>query len=117
MNTNNTIHIKNNAAKITIKEQYEAIEIVGSTFNENLKYAYQANWEDILEKMENHINQSSPRTLSLYGKVILLSTLTMSKTSHLSIISPLDNQENNFIFLQKKKKKKKKRGVLNLLEP
>ena len=43
MNTNNTIHIKNNAAKITIKEQYEAIEILGSTFNEKLKYAYQAN--------------------------------------------------------------------------
>ena len=82
--------------------------------------------------MENHINQLSPRALSLYGKVILLSTLTMSKTSNLSIVSPLDNkatlkihqkifrylwrdqkvdlynQENNFLFLQKIKKKKKK---------
>ena len=65
----------------------------------------------------------------------------MSKTSNLSIVSPLDNkatlkihqkifsylwrdqkvdlynQENNFLFLQKIKKKKKKSGVLNLLEP
>lgn len=43
MNTNNAIHTKNNTAKITIKEQYEAIKILSSTFNENLKYAYQAN--------------------------------------------------------------------------
>ena len=64
----------------------------------------------------------------------------MSKTSHLSIISPLDNkatlkihqkifrylwrdQESDYItrktnfFFFKKKKKRKNSGVLNLLEP
>ena len=91
--------------------------------------------------MENHINQSSPRTLSLYGQVILLITLAMSKTSYLSIVSPLDNKatlkihqkifrylwrdqksdyitrKTNFFFFKKKKKKRKNSGVLNLLEP
>ena len=90
INTNITIHIKNNAPKITVKEQYETIKILGHTFNENLKYAYETDLEDVLEKMENHINKLSPRALSLYGKKILLNTLIMSKTLYLSNVFPLD---------------------------
>ena len=59
-------------------------------FNEDLQYAGQANWENILEKMENHINKLSPRVLPLCGRVILLNTLITSKTSYLSNIFPLD---------------------------
>ena len=40
-------------------------------FNEYLQYAKQANWENILEKIE-------PRALSLYGRVIILNTLILS---------------------------------------
>ena len=47
-------------------------------------------WENILQKMKNHINKLSPRVLSLYGKVILLNTLILSKTTYLSNIFPLD---------------------------
>lgn len=47
-------------------------------FNEYLQYAKQANWENILEKIENHINKLSPRALSLYGRVIILNTLILS---------------------------------------
>ena len=47
-------------------------------------------WENILQKMKNYINKLSPRVLSLYGKVILLNTLILSKTTYLSNIFPLD---------------------------
>ena len=40
--------------------------------------------------MENHINKLTPRILSLQGKVILLNTLILSKTSYLSNIFPSD---------------------------
>ena len=40
--------------------------------------------------MENHTNKLSPRVLSLYGKVILLNTLILSKATYLSNIFPLD---------------------------
>ena len=47
-------------------------------------------WEKILQKMKNYINKLSPRVLSLYGKVILLNTLILSKTTYLSNIFSLD---------------------------
>ena len=40
--------------------------------------------------MENHINKLSPKILSLHGKVTLLNTLILSKTTYLINIFPLD---------------------------
>ena len=37
-------------------------------FNEDLKYAKQINWENILKNMENHINKLSSGVLSLMAK-------------------------------------------------
>lgn len=48
-------------------------------FNEDLQYAKQINWENILQKMQNHINKLSPRVLSLYGGPVILDTLILSK--------------------------------------
>ena len=59
-------------------------------FNEDLNYTKQINWENTLQKMENYINELSPRVLSLYGKVILLDTLIFSKTTYLSNFFPSD---------------------------
>ena len=59
-------------------------------FNEDLNYTKQINWENILQKMENCINELSPRLLSLYGKVILLNALIFSKTTYLSNFFSLD---------------------------
>ena len=55
-------------------------------FNEDLQYAKQINWENILQKMQNHINKLSPRVLSLYGGPVILDILILSKTSYLSNI-------------------------------
>lgn len=84
--------------------------------------------------MENYISKLAPRVLSLFGKVILLNTLTMSRVSYLSNVFPLN--ANTSIKIQKKKKFKylwhnqvseliarkkiilrKNLGGLNLIEP
>ena len=83
--------------------------------------------------MENHISKLVPRVLSLFGKVILLNTLTMSRVSYLSNVFQLN--ANTSIKIQKKKFKylwhnrvseliarkkiilRKNLGGLNLIEP
>ena len=83
--------------------------------------------------MEKHINILSPRTLSLYGKTIIINTLILSKASHLSNVFPINsdktNKINNKIFkylwsnktaepiARKTIHLKQKLGGLNLLEP
>ena len=93
INTDNTKQIQEITPPITVKEQFETTKIQGIYFNEDLKNATQVNWDYIIEKMEKHINVLSPRTLSLYGKTILINTLILSKASHLSNIFPI-NAEN-----------------------
>lgn len=50
------------------------------------------NWQQILAKMENHINKLTPRRLSLYGKPILLNILILTKTAYLGNVFPIPNQ-------------------------
>ena len=89
INTDNTSNLPK---QITIKEQFEIIKILGILFNEDFHYANQINWETILEKMEKHINKLSTRTLSLYGKTIIINTLILSKTFFLSNVFPIDTK-------------------------
>ena len=42
--------------------------------------------------MEKHINKLSTRTLSLYGKTIIINRLILSKTSFLSNVFPIDTK-------------------------
>ena len=49
------------------------------------------NWQQILAKMENHINKLTPRRLSLYGKPILLNILILTKTAYLGNVFPIPN--------------------------
>ena len=79
--------------EITIKEQHETMKInIGNIFNENLQRANQINWDIIIGKIEKHINKLSPIILSLYGKVIIINKLILSKTSFLSNIFPIDTK-------------------------
>ena len=79
--------------EITIKEQHETMKInIGNIFNENLQRANQINWDIIIDKIEKHINKLSPIILSLYGKVIIINKLILSKTSFLSNIFPIDTK-------------------------
>ena len=64
--------IKQILPNITIKEQFETIEILGITFCEGLKEATLINWQQIVQKMENHTNKLSSRKFSFYDKVTLL---------------------------------------------
>ena len=45
--------------------------------------------------MEKHINKLSTRTLSLYGKAIIINRLILSKTSFLSNVFPIDKKPLN----------------------
>ena len=79
--------------EITIKEQHETMKInIGNIFNENLQRANQINWDIIIDKIEKHMNKLSPIILSLYGKVIIINELILSKTSFLSNIFPIDTK-------------------------
>ena len=79
--------------EITIKEQHETMKInIGNIFNENLQRANQINWDIVIDKIEKHINKLSPIILSLYGKVIIINKLILSKTSFLSNIFPIDTK-------------------------
>ena len=91
------------------------------------------NWEITLKKMENHIKKLSPRVLSLQGKIILINSLILSKTTYLSNTFPIKTETiqniNNQIFQYIWKNKtsepiarktiylNKKLGGLKLLEP
>ena len=128
----NTDNASNLSKQIKIKEQFETMKILGILFNKDLHYANQINWENILEKMEKHINKLSTRTLSLYGKTIIINTLILSKTSFLSNVFPIDTKTTQqihkkiFQYIWKNKQEaisrktlflNKKLGGLNLLEP
>lgn len=91
------------------------------------------NWQNILEKMENHVKKLTPRLLSLNGKLIIMNTLILSKTSYLSNVFPIDakttseihknlfkylwNNSNSEPTTRKTMFLKKKFGGLNLIEP
>ena len=133
INTDITLQIQTTNPRFSIKEQYESIKILRILINEDLKLAKQTNWQNTIEKIENHINKLTPRILPLQGKVILLNTLILSKTSHLSNIFPLDanktskihktifkylwNNSNTEPIARKTIFLKKKQGGLNLIEP
>ena len=98
-----------------------------------MKNPSQINWDNILEKMEKHINKLSPRILSLYGKTILINTLILSKASYLSNVFPVNTEiahkinNKTFKYLWNNKATepiarktihlKQKLGGLNLIEP
>ena len=73
----------------TIKEQYEAIKILGILFCQGLKQAAFINWQLTPTKLQNHVSKLSPTELSLMGKAIILNTLILAKTAYLSKIFPL----------------------------
>lgn len=118
---------------ITVKEQYQTTKILGILFNEDLHNVNQMNWQNILEKMENHVKKLTPRLLSLNGKLIIMNTLILSKTSYLSNVFPIDakttseihknlfkylwNNSNSEPITRKTMFLKKKFGGLNLIEP
>ena len=72
-----------------IKEQYEAIKILGISFCQGLKQAAFINWQLTPTKLQNHINKLSSRELSLMGKAIILNTLILAKTAYLSNTLPI----------------------------
>ena len=82
--------------------------------------------------MENHIKKLSPRVLSLQGKVILINSLILSKTSYLTNIFPIKTEtmqnihNQMFQYIWKNKTSEpiarktiylNKKGGLKLLEP
>ena len=77
INTDDTKQIQKITPPITIKEQFQTTKILGIYFKKNLKNISLTNWDNIIEKMEKHINILSPRTLSLYRKTILINTLML----------------------------------------
>ena len=85
INTDQIPHIQQNTTDITILEQNQYI-ILCIFISENLNEAIMLNWQNSLEKMENHIKKMSPRQLSLYGKSILINNLILAKATFLSNI-------------------------------
>ena len=129
INTNQTSNLPQ---QIKIKQRYETIKILGIQFNENLQLANSQNWAKIIEKITHQINKLSQRILSLKGKVQIINTLILSKTSFLSNTCPIDLQttliiqEKIFKYLWNNKQEQiprktiflpKRLGGLNLLEP
>ena len=128
----NTNQATNLPQQIKIKQRYETIKILGIQFNENLQLANSQNWTKTKEKITHQINKLSQRILSLKGKVQIINTLILSKTSFLSNTFPIDLQttliiqEKIFKYLWNNKQEQiarktifllKRLGGLNLLEP
>ena len=88
--------------EIKIKERYQTIKILGILFNENLQEAHRQNWRNTTEKITKHINKLSQGILSLKGKVQIVNTLILSKTSFLSNVFPTDLQATLNIQYRKK---------------
>lgn len=92
INTDQITYLKERLPHITIKEQHETIDILGITFCEGLKQTKILSWQIILIKMQKHIKKLSTRELSLMGKAIILNTLTLAKTAHLSNVFPIPRE-------------------------
>lgn len=65
INTDQTFYIKQNITNITILKQHQYIKILGIQISENLKETIMLNWQNNLEKIENHIQKMSTRQISL----------------------------------------------------
>ena len=63
--TDQTSYMQKHEPSIKILEQYQYIEILGIHFSEDLKDTILVNWQNILTKMENHIQKLTIRQLSL----------------------------------------------------
>ena len=93
INTDKTNYMQNQLPNIATLEQHQYLEILGVYFSENLKETIILDWKKNLEKMEKHIQKLSPRKPSLLGKAILVNTITLAKTTYLSnIFSIPENQ-------------------------
>ena len=77
---------------LTIKGQYDTINILRITFCESMKQTSLLNWQIILQKMEKHIRKLSSRHLSLNGRAILLNTLILAKSVYLSNVFPIPDK-------------------------
>lgn len=133
INTDRINYLQKQLPHITIKEQYETIEILAITFCEGIKQATYINWQLILQKMENHINKLASRNLSLQGKATILNTLILAKTAYLSNIFPIPQEilkqihkkifhyiwinKNNEPIARKTLFLPKKKGGINIKEP
>ena len=100
INTDQTNYLQQTVPEITIKNRYSTIKILGLYFCEGLQETNNINRENILQKIEKHINTLYPRNLSLMGKSIILNTLILSKTTFLSNIFPIT--QNTLAQLHKK---------------
>ena len=89
INTDNTNFLQQTLPSLTIKDQYDTINILGMTFCEGIKQTCLLNWQIILQKMEKHISKLSSRHLSLNGKAILLNTLILAKSAYISNVFPI----------------------------
>ena len=89
INTDQINYLQHNLPDITIKERCDTIKILGIYFCEGLRETNITNSQNILQKIEKHINTLYPRNLSLMGKGVILNTLILLKTSFLSNIFPI----------------------------
>ena len=88
----NTMESTNLPKEIKIKQRYQTVKILGIQYNENLQEAHRQNWTNIIQKITNQTKKLSQRILSLKGKVQIVNTMILSKTSFLSNVFPIDLQ-------------------------
>ena len=77
----NTMESTNLPKEIKIKQRYQTVKILGIQ-----------NWTNIIQKITNQTKKLSQRILSLKGKVQIVNTMILSKTSFLSNVFPIDLQ-------------------------
>lgn len=95
INTDNTNILEQELPDLTIKQQYDTLNILGIIFCEGIKQTGQINWQKTLQKMENHINKLSSINVSLNERAIILNTLILAKSAYLSNVYPIpDNIPN-----------------------
>ena len=133
INTDNTNILEQELPDLTIKQQYDTLNILGIIFCEGIKQTGQINWQKTLQKMENHINKLSSINVSLNERAIILNTLKLAKSAYLSNVYPIPDNipnkihkvifqnlwQNNQIepIARKKTFLPKSKGSLNIKEP
>ena len=83
INTDQTEQIQKTNPKITMKEQFETIKILGIYYDESLKNASSINWDNTLEKME--------RSVTLHGQLPMVCVCGVSAVLKKKVVSSLQN--------------------------
>ena len=115
-------HRQNSCALCNIKWPVKPIRYLGIYIGYDTQTCYNLNYEDKIRQIDEVLAQASKRNLTLFGKVCIIKSLTLSKIIYVSLCLKIPDSvikeidQKIFRFLWGKRDRIKRKSVINKLE-